>query len=159
VGRTAWWSIHLLYGGGDSSTDGETHIQRARLVYGRRGDSSTEGETHLQRRDSSTDVGGDSSTDGKGESSTMGETHQRGRFVYGGGDSSTEGKIRNRGWETRNWDVRQGTEDGRQGSDTWDMRHMTLDKGREKGTGERMTGEKHVSIPIKTNFRECSANE
>jgi len=43
-----------------------------------------------------------------------------------------------RGWETRNRDVRQGTEDGRKGTDTWDRRHRTLDKGRENGAGERM---------------------
>jgi hypothetical protein len=36
----------------------------------------------------------------------------------GGGDSSTEGEIRSRGRETRNKEVRHGTEDGRQGTET-----------------------------------------
>ncbi len=52
-------------------TDGETHLERGRLVWGG-GDSSREGETHQQR----------------------GETYlQRWKLVYGGGDSSTEGEA------------------------------------------------------------------
>jgi len=37
----------LVYGGGGSSTEVETHLLRGRLVYGG-GGSSTEGETRLQ---------------------------------------------------------------------------------------------------------------
>ncbi len=52
-------SIHLVYGGGDSSTEGETRLRRGRLDYGgvtllQRArlvnggeDSSMEGETHV----------------------------------------------------------------------------------------------------------------
>jgi len=46
-GGTAWWSIHLIYGGGDSSTEG-TRLRRRRLIYGG-GDLSMEGETLLRR--------------------------------------------------------------------------------------------------------------
>jgi hypothetical protein len=38
---------------------------------------------------------------------------------------------------------------------TLDRRHRTLDKAREKGTGEKTW----FKIPIKKNFRVCSANE
>jgi hypothetical protein len=103
-------------------TEGETHLQRARIVYGG-GDSSTEGEARLQRL---VYKGGDLST--KGETSTEGETRhgegdssmegeaclqrgklvyrgedwsmvwkthiRRGRLVYGGGGSYTEGETR-----------------------------------------------------------------
>jgi hypothetical protein len=53
---TAWWLIHRVYGGGDSSTEGETQLQRGRFVRQQRGrlifrggDLYTEGGTHLQR--------------------------------------------------------------------------------------------------------------
>ncbi len=36
----------LVYGGSDSSIEGETRLRRGRLIYGG-GDSSTKGEAHL----------------------------------------------------------------------------------------------------------------
>ncbi len=33
MGWTEWWSIHLVYGEGGSFAQGETHLQRGRLVY------------------------------------------------------------------------------------------------------------------------------
>jgi hypothetical protein len=50
------------------------------------------------------------------------------------GEKEQRSETGNRGRETRNNDLRQGTEDGRQGTDTRDRRHRTLDKGQEKGT-------------------------
>ncbi len=45
-GWTAWWSILLIYGGGDLSMEEETRLWRGRFLYGG-GDSSTEGKTHF----------------------------------------------------------------------------------------------------------------
>ncbi len=68
----------------DSSTVGETLLQRGRLIF-RGGDSSTDGWD-----DSFTDGGVDSSTDWRGELSTEGEIClRRGSLFYGGVDSSS----------------------------------------------------------------------
>ncbi len=50
-------------------------------------------------------------------------------------------------------DGRQGTEDGRKGTETRDRGHRMLVKEQEKGTEERMKGEKHGTIQIKTQKR------
>jgi hypothetical protein len=66
------WSIHLVYGGGVSSSESVTLLSF--LNRGRPRDATTEWE-------------GDSSTEGKNRL-------RRGRLVYGWGDSSTEGETR-----------------------------------------------------------------
>jgi hypothetical protein len=45
-GETRLERGRLVYGGGDSSTEGETRLRRGRLVYGG-GDSSTKREARL----------------------------------------------------------------------------------------------------------------
>ncbi len=89
------------------------------------------------------------------------------------GNKEQRSETRNRGWETRNRDVRQGTVDGKQWTETWDREQRmgdkeqkleTGDKGRQtrdgkRGQGNGWQGKIHGSIPIKTNFCLCSANE